>query len=276
MWKRLLNILKLISQMTLVMLLGFAISLGIHVSVSESTRLPTQSELKSLSNISQDLGAKETIAVKKSRNSILHVLSRTKRDDGFAKMSGTYFTYSDKFYVMTAAHGIIGDCEHMFAATNSENIYDCIKYVIIDRRTDYAIIEIEKVAERIPVKLGDIIPSNREWKQETSVLSEVFYTGFPNGLGPLTFRGAVAGLSPENYIYLHSYAWPGSSGAGVFSNDGNLIGIVIALNVGLTGAGYDVLEDLVIVTPLFMIDWDAAYQIMEEPAPAGDTGDTGE
>jgi hypothetical protein len=62
----------------------------------------------------------------------------------------------------------------------------------------------------------------------------------------------------------------------VFSYDGNMIGIVIALNVGLTGAGYDVLEDLVIVTPLFMIDWDTAYQIMSEPSPSGDTGDTGE
>jgi hypothetical protein len=55
-----------------------------------------------------------------------------------------------------------------------------------------------------------------------------------------------------------------------------MIGIVIALNVGWTGAGHDVLEDLVIVTPLFMIDWDTAYDIMDEPAPTGDTGDTGE
>ena len=43
-----------------------------------------------------------------------------------------------------------------------------------------------------------------------------------------------------------------------------------------TGAGYDVLEDLVIVTPLFMIDWDTAYEIMKEPPPSGDTGDTGQ
>ena len=55
-----------------------------------------------------------------------------------------------------------------------------------------------------------------------------------------------------------------------------MIGIIIALNVGFTGAGYDVLEDLVIVTPLFMIDWDTAYEIMDEPELTGDTGDTGE
>jgi hypothetical protein len=55
-----------------------------------------------------------------------------------------------------------------------------------------------------------------------------------------------------------------------------MIGIVIALNVGFTPAGIDVLEDLVIVTPLFMIDWDTAYEIMDEPPPSGDTGDTGQ
>ena len=83
-------------------------------------------------------------------------------------------------------------------------------------------------------------------------------------------------MSDANYIFLHSYAWPGSSGSGVFSHNGNMIGIIIALNVGITAAGYDVLEDLVIVTPLFMIDWDTAYEIMDEPLPSGDTGDTGE
>ncbi len=191
-------------------------------------------------------------------------------------MSGTYVTYNDRFYVITAAHGIMSDYDGMLVASDSEHLYDCIRYVLVDRWIDYAIIEIEKVNQRIPVKLNDVIPSNREWRQEISILNDVFYTGYPNGLGPLTFRGSVAGLSDDNYIYLHSYAWPGSSGSGVFSYDGNMIGIIIALNVGLTGAGYDVLEDLVIVTPLYMIDWDTAYDIMDEPPPASDTGDTAE
>ena len=276
MLKKILNIAKLTSQMILVMTLAFAISLGIYISVSESTRMPTHNELISLDNISDDLDSKQTTAVERSRQSILHVLSAEEADDGFAKMSGTYATYNDRFYVITAAHGIVGDCEYMFVATDRDNVYDCIQYVIIDKFIDYAIIEIEQVHRREPVKLKNVVPSNREWRQETAVLNEVFYTGYPNGLGPLTFRGSVAGVSPENYIYLHSYAWPGSSGSGVFSYDGNLIGIIIALNVGFTPAGYDVLEDLVIVTPLFMIDWDTAYEIMREPMPSGDTGDTGE
>ena len=276
MLKKALNIAKRVLQMLLVIVVGFAISIGIHVSVSESQRFPTHDEMSSLENISSDLDLNETQAVLASRNSILHVLSSEKGREGFAKMSGTYVEYNNKFYVITAAHGIHGDCERMFVATDEDNIYDCIKYIIVNQRVDYAIIQIEEVLGRVPVKLADIIPSDREWRHEVSTLNETFYTGYPNGLGPLTFRGSVAGISSENYIYLHSYAWPGSSGSGVFSYDGNMIGIIIALNVGFTPAGYDVLEDLVIVTPLFMIDWDAAYEIMDEPNCSGDTGDTGE
>ena len=276
MWARAINILKTILKISLVVLASFAISLGLHVSVSESIRTPTTTEMKSLDNISKDLDSKEKQAAILSRHSVLKVLSSREDIAGFTKMSGTYAEHDDKFYVITAAHGIIGGCELVFVAAGNDSIYNCIKYIIVDQEADYAIIQIEEVSTRTPVKLERVVPAPRQWLQETSVLNEVFYTGYPNGLGPLTFRGSVAGVSAENYIYLHSYAWPGSSGAGVFSNDGKLIGIVVALNVGLTEAGYDVLEDLVIITPLFIVDWESAYEIMEEAPAATDTGDTGE
>ena len=276
MFKRVLKLAKLFAQILSVVVLSFCISLGIYISTGESLKFPSESELRDLNNVSRDLDSKQALAVNLSRNSVLQVLSGSKDRNGFTKMSGTYVTHDNKFYVITAAHGIVGDCELMFVATSSDGIHDCVRYITIDRAIDYAIVEIEEVKERIPIKLRHAMPSNREWRQETSALNQIFYTGFPNGLGPLTFDGSVAGMSDENYILLHSYAWPGSSGAGVFSYDGNMIGIIIALNVGLTAAGYDVLEDLVIVTPLFMIDWNTAYEIMEEPSPSGDTGDTGE
>ena len=276
MLKKALTAVKLALQVISVALLGFAISLGIHISVGERVRMPTTSEMGSLDNVSGDLDSKEARAVDLSRQSILQVLSTSEKRSGFSKMSGTYAVYGDRFYVITAAHGVGGDCEYFFVATVGDDIYECIRYILVDQAIDYAIVEIEQIPDREPVRLAHVLPTNREWQQETSALNEVFYTGYPNGLGPLTFRGSVAGMSDENYILLHSYAWPGSSGSGVFSYDGNMIGIIIALNVGFTGAGYDVLEDLVIVTPLFMVDWDTAYEIMNEPPPTGDTGDTGE
>ena len=276
MLKKSMRIIMRTFQMLLVVIVGFLISAGIFISVEQSQRFPAYSEMKSLDNISSDVDRKSESVILRSRQSILHVLSSTEQASGPAKMSGTYIQYGENYYVLTAAHGIMGECDRTFVATDEDNVYDCIRFIIVDQETDYAIIQIEQVADRVPVNLTEVVPSNREWLDETSVLSRVFYTGYPNGLGPLTFEGSVAGLSRTNYILMHSYAWPGSSGSGVFSRNGNLIGVIIALNVGFTPAGYDVLEDLVIVTPLFMIDWETAYDIMNEPPPSGDTGDTGE
>jgi len=276
MLKNILHYGKRFSQMLAVVVFGFSVSLGIRISIDQSLKFPTYKEIHGLDNISKNLNHSEKSAVKKSRESILYVLSEFTDRDGFAKMSGTYVTYKDRFYVITAAHGVKSECSGFFVSSGNDDLYDCVQYVLVDHQTDYAIVEIEKVDNRKPVRLKDVVPSNREWKQEVSALNDVFYTGYPNGLGPLTFRGSVAGLSSDSYIYLHSYAWPGSSGSAVFSHKGNMIGIVIALNIGLTAAGYDVLEDLVIVTPLYMIDWDTAYDIMDEPPPESDTGDTGE
>ena len=274
MLKKVWKITKQLTQLSLVVLVSFGISFGIYKSVTESNRFPSGDEMRSLDNISDNLGHKEAIAVNLSRHSILQVLSGYPDDQGFAKMSGTYVEHDNKFYVITAAHGIVCECDELYVSTDDNQIYDCLRYIIVDNDIDYAIIEIEQVKDREAVVLRRAMPRNSEWLSETSVLSKVVYTGYPNGLGPLTFEGAIAGVSDENYIMLHSYAWPGSSGSGVFSRNGNMIGIVIALNVGWTAAGIDVLEDLIIVTPLFMIDWDTAYDIMDEPPPSGDTGDT--
>jgi len=276
MWRDFLFFLKLFFQILFVMLLGFGISIGVLISVQESMRLPTPQELAALDNVSAHLGAEERHTVKKSRNSVLRVLSGRSGRGSISSMSGTYLVHNSKYYVLTAAHGIKGECEYFFVATSEDNLYDCIRYIDINQRKDYAIIEIEKVSGRIPLRLSQVIPSNSAWKEEAAILNETFYTGYPNSLGPLTFEGSVAGLSKQQDIYLHSYAWPGSSGAGVFSREGKLIGIVLALNVGLTSAGYDVLEDLVIVLPLFKIEWDLVYAAMEESAQDGDTGDSGE
>jgi len=276
MLRKILKILKTAIQVILVMALGFAISLGVLMSVQESVRFPTAGELNHLDNVSKHLEQKEYLAVKKSRNSVLLVLSGRSNRDGFASMTGTYLTHNDRYYVLTAAHGVSGECNRFFVAVNDDEIYDCIKYVEIDQRKDYAIIQIEKVAKRKPLEITKIIPKNSQWSSELATLNSVFYTGYPNSLGPLTFGGSVAGISEDQHVYLHSYAWPGSSGAGVFTRKGNLVGIVLALNVGFTSAGYDVLEDLVIILPLFKINWDPVYENQDLTDDTGNTGDTAE
>ena len=133
----------------------------------------------------------------------------------------------------------------------------CRDIVLIDRETDYAILRIDKPLDAEPVSVGQVIPRDRQWPKLLSLQNKIFYTGFPNSIGPLTISGRIIGFSENDYIFVHSYAWSGSSGSGVFSADGKFIGIVIAVDVGQTVYGVDVLEDMVVVLPANLILWDA-------------------
>ena len=126
MLKKLLNIAKVTFQVLLVASLGFFISLGVHTSVIESTRMPTSSEMSSLGNISEDLNSKQSRSVNLSRHSILQVLTTSEKRSGFSKMSGTYVVHEDNYYVITAAHGVVGECEYFFVA-NANDVFDCIR-----------------------------------------------------------------------------------------------------------------------------------------------------
>ena len=87
------------------------------------------------------------------------------------------------------------------------------------------------------------------------MLTRVYHTGYPNNMGPLTFDGTIVGYSDENYMYINSYAWSGSSGSGVFNERGKLIGYVLALDVGVSEYGVHILEDIVVVVPTSAVDW---------------------
>ena len=52
-----------------------------------------------------------------------------------------------------------------------------------------------------------------------------------------------------------SYAWQGSSGSGVFDSKGKFVGHVVAVDVGQTEFGFQILQNVVLVVPAFKIDW---------------------
>ena len=57
---------------------------------------------------------------------------------------------------------------------------------------------------------------------------------------------------------MQTYAWSGASGSGVFDERGDLIGIIMALDVGRTEFGIQILENFVIVVPIWKIDFATA------------------
>lgn len=222
------------------------------LSSYEQFKINQQKHIGVPNNISDSLERKQRSAIRLSRNSAVNVLSVS--EEGYiSSSSGTYLLMNDKHYVLTVGHAIVGDC-------NSIRImYDgfmakCIEIKLIDHMTDYAIIETERIPNRVPIKSPKL--KNTDWDRALSIQNGIYYTGYPNGLGQLTISGKIVGLDGGHNLYVHSFAWPGSSGSGVFSESGDLVGIIVAISVGATDFGVDVLEDMVIVIPLYKINWD--------------------
>lgn len=192
----------------------------------------------------------EKKAVTRSTESAVQVFSLGDEAFSLSALSGTYFTYDGRYFVLTSAHGIIGSCAGI-KVSHLGFQSSCTKLVHIDRRADYAIIEVEEMAVRKAVKIPRALANP---KKSFNILDKVYYTGYPNSTGPTTWVGTIAGVGPD-YLILQSYAWSGASGSGVFDEKGSLVGIIMALDVGRTQSGTQILNNFVIVVPTWAIDW---------------------
>ena len=225
-----------------------------YTSFLQRERQFTSSNLKTKSvQISSSLSLQEKKTVKKSAGSAIKILSRS-QDGMIAASTGTVFSHNERYYVVTVAHGIVGECKTTIIWAGGSNLTMCSEIIVIDHEADYSIIEIDKPIGVEPVKLKSSLPRFRN-NNATSIQNKVYYTGFPNSVGPLTISGRIVGLLQREYLIIHSYAWSGASGSGVFSSDGTFIGIIKAVDVGQTVHGVDVLEDMVIILMESQINW---------------------
>ncbi len=237
---------------TAVAVVTFLIGLAVTSSFKQA-QISSARSIQSPDNVSSFLDKRAASTVKKSRKSAVNVMSIS--GDGYiSSSSGTYFVLEGRHYIITVSHGIVGECPSIRILSDGQ-MTECVRIAMIDRDIDYAIIEVEQIPERTPIRIPREYPNNRDWEQHLAIQRTVYYTGYPNGFGPLTFGGQIAGHDVSENIYVHSFAWPGSSGSGVFSESGEMIGLIVAISVGATDYGIDVLEDVVIVIPLYKIDW---------------------
>tara|TARA_R110002020_G_scaffold218633_1_gene426557 strand:+ start:1331 stop:2113 length:783 start_codon:yes stop_codon:yes gene_type:complete len=242
-----------ILKMASMVVIPIAISIFAVWSVIASYEMPPAAKIQQ-NNFTDFYSPQYKRAIEKSRKSAVQVISLDSTSIMLSSASGTYFTSYGDFFVVTVYHGIQGPCE-LTMFVHDGNMYDCIEYVVLDSYSDYAIIQTEKIEDRVPIEIPDDLPKSQSWIGSYSVMNKLVYTGYPNTIGPLTIAGDVAGFIEPEYIYMNSYAWSGSSGSGVFDHTGKYIGYVIALDVGQTEFGVQVLPNVVLVAPSFNIDW---------------------
>ena len=230
-------------------------SMLVCLAVLRHNTMPSWGEIIADNNVSQQLSDNAAMAVKKSRESAVMVRSvGLNIFIGVSTMSGTYFTAKDKNYIITVQHGIQGPC-WLVTVVHDGQMYSCQRMVAVDKHNDYVIFEVEQIENIRPLNIPKDLPKGIQWKRSYSLLNKIIYTGYPNVVGPLTLRGDVVGYTEYEQIYVFSHAYGGASGSGVFSDDGKYIGYVVAVDVGQTDLGIDVLENIVIINPSFNVDW---------------------
>jgi hypothetical protein len=239
----------------ILILLGSLVSVGVFYSaVGHMSQLPTADQIQDFDNVSADLSTEHQRVVRRSRNSTVRILS-VSAEGGVATTTGTYIRAKGKYYIVTVMHGLVGPCDVTRIWTEAEGFTECKNVVLGNALVDYAIIEIDEIPSLEAVPIPRSLPSAPEWEHALSAQSLFYYTGFPNSTGPLTFSGRLVGYADGDYIYMHSFAWVGASGSGVFGSNGEFVGYILAIDIGETSYGIDVLEDIVIVVPAFKIDW---------------------
>jgi len=220
--------------------------------------MPDLSDIRELNNISTFLPSYTRETIHKSRSSSVKIVSLEPERGIFSVASGTYFTTDDRYFILTVKHGVPGECQYTKINVDGEFLR-CVKFIDLNIIADYAIIEVDEIIGRKPIDIPSSVPEGRKWKQALSVMNKVFFTGYPNSIGPVTVSGEIIGYTGGGLIYVRSYAWAGSSGSAVFTSDGFLIGYVLAVDVGQSEYGPDVLEDILLVAPAYQIDWSVIY-----------------
>ena len=226
-----------------------AIILAVLILIS-IFNIDTQQNIYKHQVVSTHYTLSERQALDRSINSNVRVLSLNKQTLGISSLSGVYFKYGGSYYVLTSAHGIVGECDTLIASYGQNGV-PCEEIVAIDVETDYAIFKVGEIENRTPVKIPQALA---HLKKSFNILDKVYYTGYPNSIGPTTWTGTIAGFSGD-YVIVQSYAWSGASGSGVFDEKGELIGIIMANDVGVTKFGYQVLNNFVLVVPAWRIDF---------------------
>jgi len=135
--------------------------------------------------------------------------------------TGTLFEKDSRVFVLTAAHVIISR-EPIVIVHGSERRDSTVVY--FDNVSDIAVLEIEEMSNRDPIKL-------RFRRRSVAIGDNAGYCGFPNRRDLACFSGNISFLR-SSVINVNIYAWFGASGSLVFDSRGRVIGVLSGVEVG--------------------------------------------
>ena len=217
---------------------------GVPVSPHTSQPEPTVEVINYFGDAFQILDvANLSRAEKRARTAAVKVKSLVIEGHG----SGTYMIMHGRRVVVTAAHVVRDETIMLVEGRGDEAVVG--RVVFRDEKADLAFIVVPEIKSRTAVRCRPQMVYD-----ERLVGADLTYTGFPSHHDLITIDGAIASHEEGNLV-MHSYAWPGSSGAGVFDFDGNFVGVVKAVDLGVWNYRIPpaIVEDIVWIAPAWGI-----------------------
>jgi len=199
------------------------------------------------SYVSYKVGSVSSYAENTSRNSAVRV--EIESYGATVRGTGTYFKYKGHSMVVTAAHLFVFEVPTVLKSeaiitTPHEKVIGTLVY--LDTITDIAVFKVTTLDNRKPARF------NRT--PAYTVGQDIVYSGFPGGNNLLTFQGVIIGQGYGTDLAIQSFAWGGSSGSGVFDENGRFVGVLVSIMVGPGYQGPQLLGSIAYIAPANLID----------------------
>lgn len=172
--------------------------------------------------------------------------------------TGTLFSYNGKTVVFTAAHVAGFGKNYPYLVQNIYGEKKTARLIYIDKKLDFAVLSIDgfDTIKPIPFKM-------RGFNLKNLIDLEIFFSSHPARHDTLTSRGRIAGFQGE-FILINSVAWKGSSGASIFSRNGEFIGILFAISIDKPFGAPTLIDNIIWVSPYYYIEWEELDKAIEK------------
>lgn len=168
--------------------------------------------------------------------------------------SGNHFVHRGQKFMLTAYH-VIESCEEIKVIETNGLAYT-MKPVVVDKLLDWAVMKPERDLVLRPAKFKRTLPKLGE---------KIDMVSWPSDYGMVYTEGIVSGQQYLSY-YIQTFCWLGSSGASVFTDEGEFLGVLHGIKVGF----YDpvmppqLLNGMCLVRPLASITDKQLYEALKD------------
>lgn len=167
------------------------------------------------------------------------IINRFDEKGNLSMGSGNYFKIKQHRFIMTAAH--VAEETGALMITEKNGNSTIADVVLIDYHHDIAILFPREYLEFTK-------PIKYKIENNPRIGQEVVYCGHPNDALFSSVKGIVSTYE-KGWILINSFAWPGSSGSIIFTEEGKVVGVVSSVSVGSSSFGYQLIQEIVRVGP---------------------------